>query len=160
MSTSPSPSKNVSIPIRTTTSTPAKSAAPRRRRRADTNGVLIGAGIMAGIGWVLLYRLIAGSPPLALQRWLFFILLYISVTGTVLPLVWYLNARFSRFYPATGGIILRQGMWFGLYAVTAAWLQMTRALTAPIGFFLGLAMVAIEVFLRVRERAQQQPGQD
>ncbi len=156
MSISPNP-KNVSIPIRTTAS--AKPA-PRRRLRAGTNGVLIGAGIMAGVGWVLLYRLVVGSLPLALQRWLFFILLYVAVTGTVLPFVWYLNVRFSRFYAATGGIILRQGMWFGLFAVTATWLQMTRALSTPTAFFLGLAMAAIEFFLRMRERSQQQASQD
>ncbi len=109
---------------------------------------------MAGIGWVLLYRLIVGSPPLAFARWLFFILLYMAITGTVLPFIWYLNQRFSRFYPATGGILLRQSMWFGLFSVTAAWLQMTRALSGPIAFFLALSMIVIETFLRLRERSQ------
>lgn len=125
----------------------------RNRLKADQNGVLLAAGIMAGVAWVLLYRLIVGSPPLAFQRWLFFILLYVAVTGTVLPFIWYLNQRFSR-RPTGGGIILRQGMWFGLFSVTATWLQMTRALTGPIAFFLALSMVVIEAFLRIRERPQ------
>ena len=109
---------------------------------------------MAGTGWVLLYRLIDGSKPLALQRWLFFILVYIAVTGTVLPLLWYLNQRFSRVTPVTGGVLLRQGMWCGLFAVVVAWLQMIRALTPASGFFLGLSVAAVEFFLRLRERAQ------
>lgn len=133
-----------------TTSQPARIAA-RRRLHADQNGVLIAGGIMAGTGWILLWRLIVGSPPLAFPRWLFFILLYLAVTGTVLPLIWYINTRFSR--NAGGGVILRQSMWFGLFAVTAAWLQMTRALTGGVAFFLALAMVVIEAFLRLRERA-------
>ena len=111
---------------------------------------------MAGVGWVLLYRLVDGSPPLALQRWLFLILLYAAITGTALPFIWYLNTRFSRRYPVTGGTLLRQGMWCGLYGVTAAWLQMTRAFNGPTAFFLALSMIVIETFLRLRERAQAQ----
>jgi hypothetical protein len=146
---------NASARARPNTSTPAAQAAKARRRlKADQNGVLIAGGIMAGAGWILLYRLVNGSPPLAFYRWLFFILACIAVTGTVIPLVWFMNQRFSRLYPASGGVILRQGLWFGLYIATAAWLQMTRALTPPIAFFLGLAMVVIEVFLRLRERGQ------
>lgn len=109
---------------------------------------------MAGIGWVLLYRLVESSPPLALQRWLFLILLYTAVTGTALPFIWYLNQRFSRSWPATGGTLLREGMWCGLFAVTAAWLQMTRALNGATAFFLALSMIVIETFLRLRERPQ------
>jgi hypothetical protein len=137
-----------------TVSPPAPRPSPRKRLRADRNGVLIAAGIMAGLGWTLLYRLIYTSAPLAFPRWLFFILLYMSVTGTALPFIWYLNNRFSRFYPVTGGIMLRQGMWCGLLAVTASWLQMTRALNGAIAFFLALSMIVIEIFLRFRERGQ------
>jgi hypothetical protein len=126
----------------------------RKRLRADRNGVLVAAGIMAGIGWVLLYRLVESSPPLALQRWLFFILLYTAITGTALPFIWYLNQRFSRSHPATGGTLLREGMWCGLFAVTAAWLQMMRALNGATAFFLALSMIVIETFLRLRERSQ------
>lgn len=108
---------------------------------------------MAGMGWVLLVRLVHTSPPLAFPRWLFFILLFLAVTGTVIPFVWYLNQRLSRYTPATSGVLLRQSMWFGMFAVTAMWLQLTRSLTAPIAFFLALAMGVIEVFLRLRERA-------
>jgi hypothetical protein len=126
----------------------------RQRLHADRNGVLIAGGIMAGIGWVLLYRLVTTSAPLAFPRWLFFILLYFAITGTALPLLWYLNQRFTRTIPISGGILLRQGMWCGLFAVTAAWLQMTRALTLATGFFLALSIIAIETFLRVRERNQ------
>jgi hypothetical protein len=141
----------------TTTSTSVPKSSPRRRLQADRNGVLVAGGIMAGVGWVLLYRLVDGSPPLALQRWLFLILLYAAVTGTALPFIWYLNQRFSRRYPAAGGTLLRQGMWCGLFAVTAAWLQMTRALNGATGFLLALSMIVIETFLRYRERAQQTP---
>lgn len=142
-----------SAPTSKSKSTPAKIAA-RRKLRADQNGALVAGAIMAGVGWALLVRLVGGSPPLAFPRWLFFILFYIAVTGSVLPFVWFLNRRFSRRRPATGGVILRQSMWFGLFAVTAAWLQLTRALSAAIAFFLALSMIVIETFLRMRERNQ------
>lgn len=140
------------ISVSQTKSTPRPSV--RRRLRADRNGVLIAASIMAGGGWVLLYQLMMTAKPFAFPRWLFFITLYIAITGTALPLLWYLNQRFSRAAPVTGGILLRQGMWCGLFAVTAAWLQMTRALTPASAFFLALSMIVIETFLRIRERAQ------
>lgn len=134
-------------------SLPARATA-RKRLKADQNGVLVAGAVMAGVGWVLLYRLVIGSPPLAFPRWLFFILLYIAITGTALPFSWYLNVRFSRYHTPSGSVILRQGMWFGLLAVTLTWLQMTRALNGAIAFFLALSMVVIETFLRFRERAQ------
>jgi hypothetical protein len=145
----------MSTPVKppVTKSTPAQSRPNvRKRLQADRNGVMIAAGVMAGVGWVLLYQLIMTAAPLAFPRWLFFILLYIAVTGTALPLINYLNRRFSGTFPVTGGILLRQGMWFGLFSVTAAWLQMTRALTFISGFLLALSMFVIEVFLRIRER--------
>src|SRR5437763_9279134 len=94
---------------------PAAHPSARKRLQADRNGVLVAAGIMAGVGWVLLYRLVESSPPLALQRWLFLILLYTAVTGTALPFLWFLNQRFDRSHPASGGTILREGMWCGLF---------------------------------------------
>ena len=124
----------------------------RKHRIADQNGVLIAAGIMAGGGWALLYQLVTTMNPLAFPRWLFFILLYIAATGTALPFAWILNRRFMRAYLVSGGVMLRESMWVGLYTVMAAWLQMTRALNAATGFFVALSMIVIEVFLRLRER--------
>ncbi len=134
--------------------TPAQQRAlARKRLRADQNGVLIAAVLIGGGGWLLLYRLVESTPPLAFPRWLFFILLYLAVTGSTLPLIGYLHRRFSRYNPPTGGVILRQGMWFGLLAVTLAWLQMTRALTLASAGFLILALAVIEAFLQLRERS-------
>ena len=48
-------------------------------------------------------------------------------------------------------VIVRQSVWFGLFAVACAWLQMPRVLTPAIMFFLALAFVIVEVFLRSRE---------
>jgi len=136
------------------TLTPAQQRAlARRRLRADQNGVMLAGVLLAVGGWWALARLVESVPPLAFPRWLFFILLYLAVTGSTLPFIGYLHRRFNRYNLLSGGVILRQGMWFGLLAVTFAWLQMTRALTLASAGFLILAVLVIETFLRLRERA-------
>jgi hypothetical protein len=123
----------------------------------DHAGVLIAAAIMAVGGWGGLYALVTTMLPRVGPRWLFFLLLQIAVTGTVLPFVRYLNVRFtplSRELPP-GGVLVRQSVWVGLFAVTCAWLQIPRVLTAPIAFFIGLVFVVIEIFLRSRELANE-----
>ena len=118
---------------------------------------MIAALVMIVAGWVGLYELVIHTLPLAFPRWLFFILLFLAVTGTALPFVRYLNLRFTPApYPvAPSGVILRQSIWFGLFAVVCAWLQIPRVLSWPVAFFLALSFVVIEVYLRLRERAEQ-----
>jgi hypothetical protein len=133
---------------------PAARALARRRIKADQRGVMIGSTLMALVGWLGLYLMLfpLNVAPRVLYRWLFFILFYIAVTGTVLPFIWYLNNRFSGGRPVLGGTILRQGMWCGLFFITIAWLQMIRALNGALAFFLALAFIVIETYLRYRER--------
>ncbi|MCZ7546304.1 MAG: hypothetical protein M5R40_23515 [Anaerolineae bacterium] len=49
-------------------------------------------------------------------------------------------------------MLLRQSMWVALFVTTCAWLQIPRLLNWLIAFLLALSLVAIEVFLRLRER--------
>jgi hypothetical protein len=137
---------------------PLPRAIARRRIKADQRGVMTAATVMALLGWIGLYVMIfpLNVVPLALYRWLFLILLYIAVTGTVLPFIWYLNNRFSNGRPVMGGTILREGMFCGLFFITITWLQMIRALNGALAFFLALAFIVIEIFLRVRERQHAQ----
>lgn len=132
---------------------------PKSSRNPTPNhrGILIAAFLLALTGWLGLYQLVTTTLPLAFPRWLFFILLFMAVTGTVLPFARYLNIRFTPAYQSipTGGIILRQSIWIGLFVVMCAWLQIPRVLNLPIAFFLGLSFVVIEVYLRLRERADE-----
>lgn len=119
----------------------------------DHVGVLIAGVVFMLLGWFGLYNLITSSRPFVGQRWMFFLLLQLAVTGTVLPFVRYLNVRFT---PVTselppGGVIVRQSIWIGLFVMLCAWLQIPRVLNLPIAFFLGLVFVVIEAFLRGRE---------
>lgn len=133
----------------------------RRRRPTSSNqmpadhmGVLLAALAMMLIGWGGLALLINTNPPrIGAELWSFFVLLHIAVTGTVLPFVRYFNVRFTRVAaPAPpGGVIVRQSVWIGLFAVICAWLQILRTLSVPVAFFVALVFIVLEAFLRTKE---------
>ena len=119
----------------------------------DHIGVLVAGVLFMLIGWAGLYQLVTTTQPRVGQRWIFFLLLQLAVSGTVLPFMRYLNVRFT---PVTaelppGGVIVRQSIWVGLFVVVCAWLQIPRVLNLPIAFFIALVFIVIEVFLRIRE---------
>lgn len=130
----------------------------RERIPPDHTGALIASAVMFIVGWGGLYLLVTTQiPRLGGQLWLFLVLLNVAVSGTVLPFVRYLNVRFT---PITAelppaGVIVRQSVWFGLYVVVCAWLQIPRVLTVPIAVLLAVVFIVIEVFLRVREIASE-----
>lgn len=108
---------------------------------------------MAAGGWLGLYLLVTAALPTAFPRWLFFVCLYLAVTGTVLPFVRFLNLRFARADdPPSANVILRQSIWFGLFVVACAWLQIPRVLNPVIAFFLALSLIVIEFLLNIRDQ--------
>ena len=108
-----------------------------------------------GLGGIFL--LLNASEPTLLPRWLFFFLLVIGFTGLGLPLVSFLNHRFPGEPPARVPVIIRQGLWIGVYVATLAWLQYGRVLNIAMALIVGFAFFAIEWFLRLRERSQWTP---
>ena len=125
---------------------------------SDHVGALIAAIVMMVIGWGGLFRLVTISlPRIGGEMWLFFLLLQIAVTGTVLPIVRYINVRFTstKAEVPPGGVIVRQSIWIGLFVVTCAWLQIPRALTIPIAVFVAIVLGVVEALLRVRELSSE-----
>lgn len=124
----------------------------------DHIGVLVAALIMAVVAWWGLFWLVTNTIPRVGQRWLFFALLQIALTGTVIPIIRYLNLRFTPVHrPAPrGNIIVRQSTWVALFSVTCAWLQIPRVLSWSVAFFLAVIFIVIEIFLRSRERQLEQ----
>jgi hypothetical protein len=123
----------------------------------DHIGMLVTGAVMALASWIGIYLLVVNTIPRVGQRWVFFMLLHIGVTGIALPFVRFLNVRLT---PTTtelpaSGVVVRQSMWVGLYVVTCAWLQIPRALSPSLGVFLALVFVGIEFFLRLRESRQE-----
>lgn len=112
--------------------------------------------VMSVTGWVGLWLLVTTTLPTALPRWMFFVFLYLAVTGSVLPFVRYLNTRFRQEQdgPPPVGVVLRQSIWIGLFVVACAWLQIPRILNPVIALILALSLVVIEWFLHMREGGQ------
>lgn len=145
--------RNQSVRRPASVDTPATPSTP-----PDHRGLLLAAVLLAAIGWIGLYQLVTTTQPrIGGELWLFFILLQFAITGTVLPIVRYLNVRFTPLDAAVppSGVVVRQSVWIGLYVVTCAWMQIPRALTVPVAAFLALALVLIEGFLRSREIAAE-----
>lgn len=112
---------------------------------------------LAITGWGGLGILILNMPPTVWMRWMFFFFAVLAITGTVLPFVAFLNRRFPSYPPPTTGVITRQAIWIGIYLPTLAWLQIPRVLTISQAALLAMALILIEVLLRMRERSQWKP---
>ena len=82
-------------------------------------------------------------PRIGGQIWIFFVLLHMAITGTAIPLVRYINVRFTpiRAPLPPGGIIVRQSVWIGLYLVVCAWMQIPRVLTPIVALLLALVLL-------------------
>ena len=109
-------------------------------------------------GWVGLILVILLLLPTLGPRWLFFFFLMLAVSGSVMPIVYYLNKRFPSNPPAEKTVIIRQSIWFGAFAATITWLQMGRVLNTALGLILAGAFILIELLLRLWEHSHWKPG--
>jgi hypothetical protein len=106
------------------------------------------------VGWGGLLALIISSLPTVGPRWLFFFLSVLAITGTMLPITAFLNRRFPSTPPPTYFVVVRQALWFAVYASTLAWLQMGRVLNPALAILLAIGLGLIEFLLRLSEKSQ------
>lgn len=109
------------------------------------------------IGWGGLAALLFYSLPFVWARWGFFALGIMALTGTALPAVYFFHRRFPTEPPAMPNVIVRQALWFGVYAATLVWLQLGRLVSLYVIFGLAGGLIAIEYFIRLREKANRVP---
>jgi hypothetical protein len=109
------------------------------------------------VGWGGLFLLINYTRPSVWPRWGFFVLMFMAVTGTLLPIVYFFHRRFPEQTPAEADVIVRQAMWFGVYAATLAWLQLDHFVTVYVILGLAGGLAAIEYFIRWREKSHWKP---
>lgn len=119
--------------------------------------VAISALLLMIVGWGGLYYLVTQTLPYVWPRWGFFIFMLMAVTGTFLPVVSFFHRRFPGEKPAEANVIVRQAVWFGVYAATLAWLQLGGFVTVYVMAGLAAGLVAIEYFIRLREKARWKP---
>jgi hypothetical protein len=109
------------------------------------------------IGWGGIAALLYYSLPFVWARWGFFALGIMALTGTALPVVYFLHRRFPDNPPAAPDVIVRQALWVGVYAATLAWLQLGRLVSLYVILGLAGGLIAIEYFIRLREKASRTP---
>ena len=117
----------------------------------------ISALILLLIGWGGLYHVLTQTLPFVWSRWGFFVLTLLALTGTVLPIVYFFHKRFPDEVPSDANVIVRQSMWFGVYGATIAWLQLGRLVTVYVILGLAGGLIAIEYFIRMREKSHWKP---
>ena len=109
------------------------------------------------IGWGGLASLFYFSLPYVWSRWGLFVLGIMALTGTALPVVYFLHRRFPTEPPAESNVIVRQALWVGVYAATLAWLQLGHLVTLYVILGLAGGLIATEYFIRLREKANRRP---
>ena len=109
------------------------------------------------IGWGGIFALFYFSLPFVWARWGFFVFGIMALTGTALPIVYFFHRRFPSDPPADSNVIVRQAMWVGVYGATLAWLQLGRLVTLYVILGLAGGLIAIEYFIRLREKANRTP---
>ena len=107
------------------------------------------------IGWGGLVLLLIYSVPFVWARWGFYVFGIMALTGTALPIVYFLHRRFPADPPADPNVIVRQAMWVGVYGATLAWLQLGRLVTLYVILGLAGGLIATEYFIRLREKANR-----
>jgi len=111
--------------------------------------ILIGAG---GLGYLFLYTVPTLGP-----RWFLYFLVTALSSGLVLPVVYYLHLRFPSKPPVTQVVIVREALWFGVYADIVLWLQLGKVLNPALAIFIAIGLLMIEIVIRMRERSRFTP---
>jgi len=111
------------------------------------------------LGWGGLAALFYFSHPFVWPRWGFFVLGIMALTGTALPVVFFLNQRFPSDPAVEPNVIVREAVWVGVYFATLAWLQLGRLVTIYVILGLAGGLIVAEYFIRLREKANwKQPA--
>jgi 4-amino-4-deoxy-L-arabinose transferase-like glycosyltransferase len=117
----------------------------------------LSALILIITGWGGLYYLVNYTLPYVWPRWGFFVLVFLALTGTMLPIVYFFHKRFPDQTPVEASVIVRQALWFGVYGATLAWLQAGRLVTVYVILWLAGALIVIEYLIRLREKSHWKP---
>ena len=126
----------------------------------DLPAIIITSVLIAFIGWIGLFFLIQYTQPFLGPRWLFFFLLTMAISGTALPIVYFLNIRFPNDPPANTSVIIRQTVWFAIFFDLLAWLQLGRVLNSILIVVIAIGIITIENLIRLVERSRWQPSHD
>jgi hypothetical protein len=134
---------------------PLKSPA---RKTFFSAGLFLMAAIFALLGWGGAAGVVFLTLPFLLPRWLFFFSLFFAFTGTAVPVVWYLNRRFTPTRFPSEGILFREALETASLGIFLVWLQAGRLFTAFLGWAFFGAFLAVELLLRLYENSRWTPS--
>lgn len=109
----------------------------------DGRQFVVGAFVFALICWLTLAALVTGFSPQGPLIYLFYALLALGVSSTLMPVIYYLHIRFGgdRENPRWFRYI-RQSLWIGALVAFYVWLNSLRALSVP-ALLLGICIVVL-----------------
>jgi len=113
--------------------------------------------LLAVPGWIWLIYLMTQTLPDLGNRWMFFAAAVITITGSAIPIVAYLNRIIKPFGPATYEIIVRESTFLGVYAGILIWLNKGQVLTIGLAIILGIGLFIVELLIRLRTRSEWHP---
>lgn len=108
-------------------------------------------------GWGGSAVLVLYTEPLVWMRWALFALLFLALTGTSLPIIYFFHLRFPSEPPASPPVLVRQAQWVGVYGLILLWLRWGSQLSLWLTLGLAGSLFAIEWLIRLRERARWKP---
>ena len=120
-------------------------------------GFLFTAFFLALTGWIGLVAVVFQTLPTLGPRWLFFFLLVLAITGSILPATAFLNRRFPTTPPAKRVTVLREALLVGFFIAALTWLQLWRVLTPALILLLALGIGFVEWMIRLWEGSRWEP---
>ena len=78
--------------------------------------------------------------------------------GATLPIAFLVNRRIrsvGEWGPVSYPVLIRQGLWAGIWLAICIWLQMSRTLSIPIALLILAIFMLIEAFIMIRQRSAE-----
>ena len=113
--------------------------------------------ILAVPGWIWLIYLVTQTVPELGNRWMFFVAVMITISGSAMPIIAYINRIVKPFGPANFEIIIREGIIIGVYAGILLWLNKGQVLSISLALILAVGLFLIELLIRLRNQSEWHP---
>jgi hypothetical protein len=115
--------------------------------------IVVAVSSLGALYYVIVYIWPVPETSLARPQLLFLLFVFLTLGAGSVPVTAYLNQRFAKpgWFDRDRSRLARQGIWFGLFGIVLAYLQLIRALTWTIAIVLAGVFVLIEMFFLTRE---------
>lgn len=114
--------------------------------------------ILAGPGWTALIYLLTTRAPTLGNRWLFYVLVILALSGTVMPGLVFVNKILQLKKPVSFETVIREAMMVGVYGAILLWLNKGQVLSTGLALVIALGMFTAELLIRLRKQSRWRPG--